>query len=347
MNTQFKVNLPKLIILAAITFAAFGCEQKNTVEENKETNKEESIWQQTALDTFSIEALAVGSDGSILAGTCGNGIFRSMDRGESWISVSKGCAVTFAIRDNGDIFATLQAGYMGSNNLLRSMDNGATWKLLGAPANSITRCVFNAAGEIFVSGLRHDESRGGIYRSVDNGDHWLKIFPDSVSVNALAVNKEGVIFAGTGLGIVRSFDNGQTWRQINNGFRRGPYVYNIAINSINGDIFVVNAYDGIYRSSNNGDSWLLTGLTVPPIGGLITVSLAFNSMGYAFAGIELYSTDPLGVFYSTDNGINWSPFNSGLTNKIIIAITIDGSGYLYAGTDGNGVFRTIKSTTTR
>jgi ligand-binding sensor domain-containing protein len=70
-------------------------------------------------------------------------------------------------------------------------------------------------------------------------------------------------------------------------------------------------------------------------------------MEFAFAGIELYSPDPLGVFYSTDNGTNWSPFNSGLTNKIIIALTIDGSGYVYAGTEGNGVFRTIKSTTTQ
>jgi photosystem II stability/assembly factor-like uncharacterized protein len=271
-----------------------------------------------------------------------------MDRGESWTFVSKGCAATFTIRDNGDIFATLQAGYMGSNNILRSMDNGATWKLLRAPANSITRCAFNAAGEIFVGSIRHDESRGGIYRSNDNGEHWLNIFPDSVSVKALAINKQGVIFAGTGLGMVRSFDNGQTWHQINNGLRRVPNVYNIAMNPINGDIFVVNAYDGIYRSSNSGDDWLLTGLTLPETGELVRLSLAFNSLGHALAGSEAYAAESanyLGVFYSTDNGTNWSPFNSGLTNKIIMSLTIDGSGYLYAGTYGDGVFRTIKSTT--
>jgi photosystem II stability/assembly factor-like uncharacterized protein len=342
MSTQFKLNSPNLIILAVVILAAFGCEQKITIETDKEPNNEENIWQQTALDTFSVIALATSPNGSIFAATCSNGMFRSMDRGASWTSVSKYCTKVIAIRENGDIFAEI------GSIILRSMDNGATWKMLGAPASSITSCVFNTAGEIFVGSLRGDESRGGIYRSNDNGVTWLKIFPDSISVYALAINKEGVIFAGTGLGIVRSFDNGQTWRQINYGLRRVPFVSDFAINPINGDIFVANMYDGIYRSSNNGDSWLPTGLTLPPTGNLITVSLAFNSVGYTFAGIELlYPPDPLGVFYSTDNGTNWSPLNSGLTNKIIIALTIDESGYVYAGTDGNGVFRTIKSTTTK
>jgi photosystem II stability/assembly factor-like uncharacterized protein len=351
LKPQFAVSLLKFIIaLLAITFAAFGCEQKNTVEANKETNNEESLWQQTALDTFSIEALAASPDGSILAGTCGNGIFRSMDRGESWISVSKGCAVTFAIRDNGDIFATLQAGYMGSNNLLRSVDNGATWKLLGAPANSITRCVFNAAGEIFVGSVRHDESRGGIYRSNDNGVTWLKIFPDSISVNALAINKQGVIFAATGLGMIRSFDNGQTWHQINNGLRdrrNEPYITALAINPINENVFAALAFDGIYRSTNNGESWSLVGLDLPNSMQiyLFVDSFIFNSQGHAFVGCGRYFVEPEGVFYSTDNGETWTQVNSGLTNKYVLSLAVDViSGYVFAGTYRNGVFRTEKFT---
>jgi photosystem II stability/assembly factor-like uncharacterized protein len=347
MSTQFKLNSPNLIILAVVIFAAFGCEQKTTIETDKEPNNEENIWQQTALDTFSIIALAASPHGSIFAATCSNGMFRSMDRGASWTSVSKYCTKVIAIRENGDIFAEI------GSVILRSMDNGATWKMLGAPASSITSCVFNTAGEIFVGSIRGDESRGGIYRSNDNGVTWLKIFPDSISVYALAINKQGVIFAGTGLGMVRSFDNGQTWSQINNGLRdrrNEPYVTALAINPINENIFAALAYDGLYRSTNNGDSWSRTGLTTPSNGELVRVSLAFNSVGYAFAGRELYSTEfstYLGVFYSTDNGTNWSPFNSGLTNKIIEALTIDGAGYVYAGTYGNGVFRTIKSTTTQ
>lgn len=352
LKPQFAVSFLKFIIaLLAITFAAFGCEQKTTVEANKEPNNEESIWQQTALDTFSVIALAAIPDGSILAATCSNGIFRSMDRGESWISISKGCVTTFAIRDNGDIFATLQAGYVGNNNLLRSTDNGATWKLLRAPANSITRCVFNAAGEIFVGSLRHDESRGGIYRSNDNGVTWLKIFPDSVGVNALAINKEGVIFAGTGLGMVRSFDNGQTWSQINNGLRERrnePYVTALAINPINENVFAALAFDGIYRSTNNGESWLLVGLDLPDSVRryLFVNSFIFNSQGHAFVGCGGYFVEPEGVFYSKDNGETWTQVNSGLTSKYVLSLAVDVSGYVFAGTYGNdGVFRTDKFTT--
>jgi photosystem II stability/assembly factor-like uncharacterized protein len=344
MSTQFKLNSPNLIILAVVIFAAFGCEQKTTIETDKEPNNEENIWQQTALDTFSIIALAASPHGSIFAATCSNGMFRSMDRGASWTSVSKYCTKVIAIRENGDIFAEI------GSVILRSMDNGATWKMLGAPASSITSCVFNTAGEIFVGSVRHDESRGGIYRSNDNGVTWLKIFPDSISVYALAINKQGVIFAATGLGMIRSFDNGQTWHQINNGLRdrrNEPYITALAINPINENVFAALAFDGIYRSTNNGESWSLVGLDLPNSMQiyLFVDSFIFNSQGHAFVGCGRYFVEPEGVFYSTDNGETWTQVNSGLTNKYVLSLAVDViSGYVFAGTYRNGVFRTEKFT---
>jgi photosystem II stability/assembly factor-like uncharacterized protein len=47
-------------------------------------------------------------------------------------------------------------------------------------------------------------------------------------------------------------------------------------------------------------------------------------------------TSVSGIYSSTDNGDSWSEMNTGLTNKSVHAITIDGSN-LYAGTSG-GVF---------
>jgi hypothetical protein len=183
-----RISKPQGALLFVIIFVALACEPEHSTEANHPnpigTNKE-NIWQQTALDTFSVIALAASPNGSIFAATCSDGIFRSTDRGASWTSVSPYCSQVIAIREDGDIFAEIGAV------ILRSMDNGATWKMLGSPTRPVTSCVFNATGEIFVSGVRHDESRGGIHHSNDNGNHWQTIFPDSISVYALAlINRE-------------------------------------------------------------------------------------------------------------------------------------------------------------
>ncbi|MGH7452726.1 MAG: T9SS type A sorting domain-containing protein, partial [bacterium] len=52
-----------------------------------------------------------------------------------------------------------------------------------------------------------------------------------------------------------------------------------------------------------------------------------------------------GVFRSTDNGEHWTPINTGLTYAYVIALAINSKGYLFAGTDGGGVFRSVQPTT--
>src|SRR5262249_6707197 len=45
---------------------------------------------------------------------------------------------------------------------------------------------------------------------------WTEVLTDPVIVNAFAVNGE-ILFAGTESGILRTSDNGATWKQANNG----------------------------------------------------------------------------------------------------------------------------------
>jgi hypothetical protein len=66
-------------------------------------------------------------------------------------------------------------------------------------------------------------------------------------------------------------------------------------------------------------------------------------MGHIFVGT--YSG---GGFHSTDNGDNWTPVNEGMTGPTspgASCFAICPSGYVFAGTNGSGVFRSVQPTT--
>ena len=116
----------------------------------------------------------------------------------------------------------------------------------------------------------------------------------------------------------------------------GGEVQSLAINST-GHIFAGTSGGGVFRSTDNGDSWteVNTGLTNHSIR-----SLAINSSGDIFAG-----TDDGGVFRSTDNGDSWTEINNGLTSAVVLSLAINSTGHIFAGTSGGGVFRSLESTT--
>jgi ligand-binding sensor domain-containing protein len=107
----------------------------------------------------------------------------------------------------------------------------------------------------------------------------------------------------------------------------------------NEHIFAGTYGSGIFRSTNNGDTWVETpfGLTHRFI-----FALAIHQRGDIFVG-----TNGGGVFRSLDNGGNWRDLNSGLTNLQVRTLAINASGYIFAGTIGAGVFRSVQPIITR
>ena len=112
------------------------------------------------------------------------------------------------------------------------------------------------------------------------------------------------------------------------------FVFALAINS-SGHIFAGTSGGGVFRSTNNGDSWTAvnTGLTNTAV-----FALAINASGHIFAGTNG------GVFRSTNNADSWTAINTGLTNTGVAALAINSSGHIFAGTEGGGVFRSAQST---
>jgi len=118
----------------------------------------------------------------------------------------------------------------------------------------------------------------------------------------------------------------------------GGTISALAINNVSGHIFAATVGGGIFRSTNNGDSWTAvnSGLTNTTV-----FALAINARGHIFAG----TTFTGGVFRSTNNGDSWTQVNSGLTSTVVYALAINANGYIFAGTYHGRVFRSAQTTT--
>ena len=270
-----------------------------------------------------ISSLAVNSTGDIFAGTSCMGVFRTSDNGDRWnelnFPVEDRFVRALAINPVDDIFAGCAYG------LYRSTDNGEAWVQVNGTWN-VSSLAINSYGHIFAGYGGGD----GVFRSTDNGVTWESTgLPTASVVKSLAINSSGDIFAGTaGDGIFCSTNNGVTWIQKNNDLT-DLRVNSIAINPVG---FVFAATDsGIFRSTNNGDSWALT--ILPSLG-----PIAINSEGDIFMGS--------GPFVSFDDGDSWEWADTGLSsiNSDIRAFVFNPEGYIFAGTWGNSVFRSVEST---
>lgn len=253
-------------------------------------------------------------------------IFRSKNRGESWVPFTAGLPaneITSLVR----IGATLYAGSEGAG-VFRSTDNGETWIAVsnGLPEKAQI-AVLLAQGPALYTGVGGYLDRGAVYRSRDQGVSWESLgtgLPES-RISGLAV-LGGSLFAGLlDSGVYRLNQDETTWRQINAGLPQNDTVS--AMTTIGGTLFISVVSNGVYRSNNKGESWTAAkqGLSGDLVRGLTAV------------GGNLYAATSDGVFRSVNFGESWTAINRGLTNRDICSLTLSGSN-LAAGTYGGGVF---------
>jgi len=189
------------------------------------------------------------------------------------------------------------------------------------------------------------------------------------------VSNSAFLFAGTySSGVYRSSDSGATWTMVNNGLSSNN-VYSLVVSDTN---LFAGTDGGIYRSTNNGTSWVLTGFNTYYIAYALAVmdtnlfagtqsgvnrsgdngsswSLntcpctyvsAFTFVGTSH-GTNLYAGSRYnGVCLSTDNGITWTEVDTGLISKNVFALAAIFNQVptdLFAGTLNGGIFRSVNN----
>jgi photosystem II stability/assembly factor-like uncharacterized protein len=180
-------------------------------------------------------------------------------------------------------------------------------------------------GELFVG---VDFGPGHIYKSTNSGIDWV-INGNSVIWNAehIVVNSSGHIFAaGNSAGIIRSTNDGLSWDQLS-----VPWDIRALAVAENDYLYIgVDDTPSVYieRSTDNGETWEnISGIIPKPIYAIDT----FSDKVYA-------GSDDGTVYYSYNSGTSW--VQTALTgSNLITAISVNDLGDVFAGTWGDGVYR--------
>ena len=181
----------------------------------------------------------------------GDGIYRSSDAGKTWTHLGlRGAqqipALAIDPRDPNRLFAAVLGhpyGPSAERGIFRSTDGGVTWKKV----------------------LYKDENTGGSDIALDPSN------PDVVYACLWEAREgpweDGNQFNGTGGGLFKSTDGGNTWKQLSNGLPKGVVQVNVAIapsqpsriyvtlGTTQPGAYASGAGLGFYRSDDAGESW--------------------------------------------------------------------------------------------
>jgi len=222
-----------------------------------------------------------------------------------------------------------------------------------------------------------DNPTVGLFMSADRGVTWQhKGWTGYIRNFYTESGRDGVLWSACGNGVLRSSDNGLTWR-ITTGWEITE-VLKVKVDPNNPLIVYAATAYGVFRSEDSGETWVRknAGFLKPFISDIVIdksnsrqlfaasedalYGSTDSGMSWKKAGLNGYGirtivqnpknlslfyagTEEDGFFVSSDGGTSWTSSNSGLTNPTVYAIACDPSAadILYAGTHGGGVYRSI------
>lgn len=184
------------------------------------------------------------------------------------------------------------------DGLAISTNGGDNWFPTFTTNSHFYSVAISKSGYLYAIG-----SDGVLYRSVNKGITW-----DQSSTNFYCNGPQiisctnGYLYIGSYQGIFRSIDEGVNWTLQNNGLIVGGSSPFTRIESSSTGILVVATPSGVFKSTNNADSWV----RVSPIG---ASNVAVNSLGYIFS--NRYRESPYlhsdTLYRTTNNGVSWQP----------------------------------------
>lgn len=210
-------------------------------------------------------------------------------------------------------FTNSNNGVVVGNGILHTSDGGATWNIVedatATQGGKLKSVCFTGPAIGYATGQRYDFNyqylEGVLYKTSNGGGSWVNF---TVSSEANFENTDFRVVCspspdtllagayssfGTGSTLFKSIDDGVSWAAL-------PFYENIyAMQFTDSDTGLMAAEDGIYKTTNGGDTWNLVYSTSVPVR-----SICLNN-GNGFAGGQMGE-----LYQTTDNGNTWMLMSS-------------------------------------
>lgn len=271
----------------------------------------------------------------------------------------------------GEANASATSGAFFGDGIYKSTNAGETWTNIGLPESGhIGRIVIDPTNpdKVFVAAtgtLYGTNEERGIYRTLNGGTTWERILFTSSGTAAIDVainpNNPNILFAAmwerirqpwqrdyAGLTSVihRSLDGGNTWQEL--GVSQGLPApdeatgrIGIAISPSNPENVyarfttneITNEFNGLYKSTNNGDDWSLITLS--------EISNVDSFFGWYFGNLRVHPTNPdliyvLGqrLYRTTNSGQDWNEVFGMHVDHHAMEFSNNNTDLILAGNDG-------------
>ena len=281
----------------------------------------------TGLWSLSIRSLSIDSGLAagtrLIAGTAVGAFVSGVDSAD-WTPIGFPISAVFSLSTSKSyLWAATDGG------IFRSTNGGGIWTEAGFASNPLDAVLALSDSLILIS------SPGvGILRTTDSGSSW-KLIPSTTGIlyginHSFEVSGSTIYDVGSA-GVLSSIDSGVTWNRF---FLSGGTQCVCAFDST---VFVGTTSDGIYRTTDGGQTWSRSGPTNEVVHAIVNVA---GDSGRT----ELFTAMGAGVYESTDDGTSW--FAAGLQNRApdvfsLYAIPGDSeAARIFAGTLYGGIYFT-------
>ena len=268
------------------------------------------IWS-VAVSPSTPSTILVGSDA---------GVYTSRDSGATWHQAVPGVRAWVVGFDARNANAAL-AG-TATRGVMYSPDAGATWidASNGLPAGADIRAM--AFG---LDGLAAGTDNG-VFLSPDGKNwHYSGLAGDSVSSLAVASNTPQLtVIAGIDSGnLATGFlyrGNGTTWQPLQSGLPTGAAASSLTAGPIDATVtqrpLVAVTTKGVYRSGDSGSTWT-SATGVPQALSPTTATFDPLDPSVVYAGADQGGSTGGGLLRSTDSGMTFGAFQTGLPNNAV------------------------------
>lgn len=282
------------------------------------------------LENTKIDLLEISphSDNVVLAADSTQGLYKTENSGENWTKIydnvdqSKITKISFAVEQPQMIFVGDNLG-----NLKISKDGGKTWdKRIKIDNNAAITALFISPKFTTDKTIWIGTEKEGIFRIIDGKVFRLgndKNFSDKL-IRDIALSPsydtDSTIFVSTWhQGIFRSQDGGKTWEKYNQGLTKSEQAnqkqfsashfneIRISNNFKQDKTLYLSGFDGLFKSTNNGENWQ----AIDSLSSRIVLGLAVspNYQNDATVAVINYVGE---ANISYDSGQSWSLMKYGL-----------------------------------